>query len=188
MISRETTQEEILKLAHPCKCHACSNSCNFGSGALADDDFVNMANLLEISEEELKKEYLEEIEKFHTKRFRPKLIRKNKMPYGKCIFYENEECAVHDAKPLECKIAMGCKSYGEDMITWFDLNYFVNKKDPESIRQWAASVLSGSRNISGGSLPELIPDKEERKNIFKYEDIKRRFNKDWNKVLGLKND
>ncbi|MBT4351005.1 hypothetical protein HOD20_00620 [archaeon] len=186
MITKSSLIEEIFELVNPCKCDACNNGCNYGSGSLVDGDLKKLAEHLEISEEETKEKYLEEIEKFNTKRYRPKLERKKGMPYGKCTFYDKKSgCGVHDAKPMECKIAMGCKNYGNELITWFNLNYYVNLDDPESVRQWATAINSGGKNIDGGSIPELIPNKEKRKSIFKYDDIKNRNKKDWNKILGI---
>ena len=112
---------------------------------------------------------MEEVELFHTKKFRPKLLRKDGKPYGKCIFFDAEKkCTVHEAKPLQCKIAMGCKDYGEDLQVWFMLNHFVNETDPESVREYAQYVKSGGKVIPGGKLEELVPDKEKLDEILKY--------------------
>ena len=113
----------------------------------------------------MKKEFLEEVEKFNTKRFRPKILRKDK-PYGKCIFFDEDiGCKVHEAKPLECKISMGCKSYGEKLSWWFMLNNFVNKDDPESVRQYASYLKTGGKTLEGAGLNDLVPDKEKLRKI-----------------------
>ena len=75
--------------------------------------------------EAFEKKHTEDITKFNTTLKRPKIQREQDKPYGKCIFYEeNIGCKIHKAKPYECRIAMGCKPYGEELITWFDLKYF----------------------------------------------------------------
>src|SRR3989338_5957518 len=109
MLTKNTTLKEVVKLAHPCKCDACTVGCRYGSGFLINDDLPKIAEFLGITEEVLRKEFLEEAEKFNTKLFRPKILRKNK-PYGKCIFFDEETgCKIHEVKPLECKVSMGCK-------------------------------------------------------------------------------
>ena len=124
---------------------------------------------MNITEKELKENYLEEVEKFNTKLFRPKILRKNN-PYGKCIFFnEKIGCKIHEVKPLECKISMGCKPYGEQLSLWFVLNHFVNKQDPESIRQYAAYLKSGGKALQGAKLDELVPDKEKLRKILSFE-------------------
>ena len=168
-ITKFTPLKEVLQLAHPCKCRACSVGCMHGSGALADKDIPRIVKYLGISEDELKNKFLEELEKFNTKKYRPKILRKDK-PYGKCIFYDEKDgCKIHDVKPLECKISMGCKDYGEKISLWFMLNHFVNKDDAESIRQYASYLKSGGKTLEGAKLEDLVPDKEKLKRILNYE-------------------
>jgi len=168
-LAKDTHVNEVLKLTNPCKCEACTVGCRHGSGFLEDGDIPRLAKFMGITEEVLKKEFLEEVEKFNTKRFRPKILRKDK-PYGKCIFFdENIGCKVHEAKPLECKISMGCKSFGEDLSLWFMLNHFVNKDDAESIRQFASYLKSGGKTLDGASLNDLVPDKEKLRKILSLE-------------------
>lgn len=180
-IKTSTPLKEILKLAPPCKCEACNNGCKFGSGALIVneqlklDDVKNIAKHLNISEEELKLKYLEAIERFNTKTFRPKLIRKRteegkELPFGRCIFYDDRiGCKIHEVKPVECKISMGCKDYSEQLSQWFMLNFFVSKKDPESIRQYNAYLKSGGKTLVDGKLQNIIPDKKLLGKILDYE-------------------
>ena len=124
---------------------------------------------MHISEEVLKKEFLEEVEKFNTKKYRPKILRKDK-PYGKCIFFDEEiGCKVHEVKPLECKISMGCKDFGENLSLWFMLNHFVNKDDAESVRQYASYLKTGGKTLRGAELKDLVPDKEKLKKILSLE-------------------
>ena len=113
MITKNTPLKEVLKLAAPCRCNACSHGCRFGSGSLADDDAEKIAKFLDITEEELKKGFLEEVELFNKKISRPKLIREDNKPYGRCVFYDDENgCTVHEVKPLECKTSIQCRDYG----------------------------------------------------------------------------
>lgn len=169
VLTKNTLLKDALKLSHPCKCDACSVGCKHGSGSLTDEDIPKIAKFLGISEEELKKSFLEEIEKFNTKKFRPKILRKNR-PYGKCIFYDEKiGCKVHAVKPLECKISMGCKDYGEQLSLWFMLNHFVNKNDAESIRQYASYLKAGGKTIEGAELEKLVPDKEKLRKILSFE-------------------
>ena len=49
------------------------------------------------------------------------------------------------------------------------LNYFVNKNDPESIRQFAAYLKSGGKTLPGGRLEDFIPDKKKLKKILNYD-------------------
>lgn len=168
-VEKNTQLKEILELVHPCKCEACSIGCKYGSGSLADEDFQKIAKFLEVSEEELKKEFLEEIEKFNTKRYRPKILRKGK-PHGKCTFYDEKiGCKIHEVKPLECRVSMGCKSYGSQLSVWFMLNHFVNKNDAESIRQYASYLKIGGEVLPGAELEKLVPDKEKLRKILAFE-------------------
>ena len=169
MITKNTPLKQILKLAPACKCEACSHGCRYGSGLLAKGDEKKLASYLNISEEQLKEKFLEEVERFNTKLLKPKLIRNAKEAYGKCIFYDNEKgCTVHDAKPLECKTSMGCKDYGEELSIWFMLNHAVNADDPESIRQYSQYLKSGGKTIIGAQLNKLILDKDRLKKILGY--------------------
>jgi len=52
------------------------------------------------------------------------------------------------------------------------LNYFVNEDDPQSIREWKVYLDSGGKNIPGGTLQELVPNKEALKKILNYEVLK----------------
>jgi len=168
-LNKNTPLKEVLELGNPCKCNACTVGCRHGSGFLVNEDIPRIAKFMRISEEVLKKEFLEEVEKFNTKKYRPKILRKDK-PYGKCIFFDEEiGCKVHEAKPLECKIAMGCKDYGEQLSLWFMLNNFVNKDDAESIRQYASYLKTGGKTLKGSELKDLVPDKEKLKKILNYE-------------------
>ena len=163
----------MLEIAAPCRCNACNHGCKFGSGFLAEDDAKNIAGFLDIPEENLKKEFLEEIEQFNKKMLRPRLLRKGNQQHGQCVFYDEQKgCTSHEVKPLECKTSMSCKDYGEDLSIWFMLNHIVNQEDPESVRQFSQYIKSGGKLIPGASLQELVHDKEKLKKILSYEILK----------------
>ena len=106
-----------------------------------------------ISEEELKKGFLEEAELFNKKILHPKLIREKGKIYGRCIFYDgNKGCTIHEVKPLECKTSIQCKDYGEELSVWFMVNHVVDVNDAESIRQYAQYIKSGGKVIPGAEL------------------------------------
>lgn len=146
MITKSTSVKEVLKLTHPCRCDACSNGCKYGSGFMIGDDSKKLAKFLAISEKELKEKYLEEVEQFHTKLLRPKLERKGNKPYGKCIFFDEKQgCKIHEAKPLQCKVSMGCKDYGEELSLWFMHNYIVKEDDEKSMEEFNVYLKSGGK-------------------------------------------
>ena len=167
-ITTKTPPSEILSLGHNCR--QCGHCCSHGSGFLVGEDAKEISKHLKITEEELKQKYLEEKELFNTKLLRPKLITKNK-PYGKCIFLKDKICSIHKVKPFQCRIG-NCSEDGEELSIWFTLNYLVNRDDPESIRQYAAYLISGGKTLEGGQLEELVPDKEKLKKILSFERLK----------------
>ena len=160
----------MLKLAAPCRCNSCNHGCKFGSGSLVGDDAKNIAGFLGISEGTLKKGFLEEKELFNKKLLRPKLIKEKNMPYGRCMFFDDEKgCTIHEVKPLECKTSIQCKDYGESLAVWFMVNHVVDSNDPESVRQYAKYIRSGGKLIEGARIEQLVPDRERLKKILKYE-------------------
>lgn len=170
MIEKKTPQEHIVKLAPSCSCSKCNHGCTIGSGFLAAGEEKKLAEFLSISEEELKEKYLEEVNMFEKTMLRPKIQRDGK-PFGKCIFY-NGSCKVHEAKPLQCKVSMGCKNYGEDLMIWFMLNHIIDTENPEAIRQYDKYLKSGGKTIKGGKLQDLFPEKETREKILNFEILK----------------
>jgi hypothetical protein len=186
MLTINSPKENVMKLTHPCRCSACENTCRYGSGALVEDDLHNIAEFLNKSEEEIKEKYLEKITKFNTTLLRPKLLREYNKPYGKCIFYDEVDgCTVHQVKPLECKIAMGCKDYGEELIIWFNLKHYLNRKDVESLRQFKIYLDSGGKTLPGAEFKDVF-NKKTLKMLKNYEDLEDKT--DWDEVLGLKNE
>lgn len=169
VICKDTSLSTIRKLAPACKCGACSHGCTMGSGFLAEGDTKRIANFLNITEEQLKERWLEEVDAFNQKHHRPKILRASK-PYGKCIFYDSEKgCTVHPVKPLQCKISMGCKPYSEDLHAWFVLNHMIDKNDAESLRQYNIYLETGGAAIPGGSMEDIMPNNETREKILNYE-------------------
>ncbi|MBI2654291.1 YkgJ family cysteine cluster protein [Candidatus Woesearchaeota archaeon] len=169
MINKNTPLKEVLKLAAPCRCNACNHGCKYGSGSLAGNDVKNIAGFLEVKEEELKNHFLEEVELFNKKVLRPKLIREQGKPYGRCVFFDDEKgCTIHPVKPLECKTSIQCKDYGEDLSVWFMVNHVIDTNDAESIRQYANYIKSGGKVIPGAELENLVPDKEKLRKILNY--------------------
>jgi Fe-S-cluster containining protein len=168
-ITKKTTIAEALRLGNDCK--RCGKCCTYGSGILTKADITYIARKLGVTEKGLIKTSLAPIKKFNTKLYRPITVKKGK-PYGTCLFYNKSKgCIIHSVKPLQCKIST-CNEYGEDLIVWFDLNYFVNPHDPVSIREWKLYLDSGGKNIPGGKLEELVPDKKMLKKILSYEVLK----------------
>jgi len=165
MINASTPLDEILALAHECSCSQCNHGCKMGSGILAEGDAEAIALFLKIDKKRLEKEYLEKILLLNKQLLRPKLIRKDRKPYGRCIFFRNDRCSVHPVKPLQCKVAMGCKPYGEELMIWFMLNYVFDRRDPESIRQYASYIDSGGKTLPGGALKDIVSDSKRLKKI-----------------------
>ncbi|MFC1728567.1 YkgJ family cysteine cluster protein [Nanoarchaeota archaeon] len=166
-ITKNTSKKDVLKLGDY-QCKGCIHCCEDGSGFLVEDDARILSRFLGISEEDLKKKHLEEVEKFNTKLFRPKLLREKGRPHGRCTFLTKKGCSVHPARPTLCRIG-NCSENGEDLQLWFTLNYFLNEKDPESIREFYSYLKAGGKTLPGGSLEEIVPDKEKLKKILNYE-------------------
>ena len=168
-ITKATPLKKILEIGRVCA--RCGNCCRYGSGFLVKGDIERIAWYLKLSEKELIDNCLEPVTKFNNTLYRPVVI-KNKKPYGTCIFFNTElGCTIHPVKPLQCKIST-CNEYGEDIAVWFTLNYFVNPKDPKSIREWKLYLDSGGKNIPGGELEALVPDPKVLKKILSYKILK----------------
>ena len=157
MIRKETKKEEILKIAD---CRRCGHCCRYGSGFLGPDDASSIAEFLGVTEEKLRRDYLEEVDIFNTPMLRPK---KEGTPYGRCIFLEDNLCSIHDVKPLQCRIGT-CEEKGHDIMEWFYLNYCVKPFDRASISQWKERLKSNP-TIPGGKVEELVPDEKARKGL-----------------------
>ena len=169
MIKKSTTIAEILRLGDDCK--RCGKCCTYGTGFLTKADIHRIARKLKLTEEGFVKTCLEPVTKFNTTLHRPVSVKKGK-PYGTCMFFNSSKgCTIHEVKPMHCRVST-CNEHGEEISVWFHLNYFVNPTDPESIRQWKLYLDSGGKNIPGGKLEELVPDKKILKKILNYEVLK----------------
>jgi len=145
MIKQSTPLSDIMKLIHPCDCDGCNHGCTMGSGMFTPDQIPVLAKFLNTTEEEVKKSHLEELNMFNRTMHRPKIERKNNMPFGKCIFFKDNKCSIHEVKPLQCKIAMACKPYGPDLARWFMHNHVINIKDKESMSQYQSYQKVGGK-------------------------------------------
>ncbi len=177
-INASATAETLIKLSPACSCAACQHGCRFGSGVLADHDVRNIARHLRITEKELKETYLEETERFNTRRWRPRLQGKEGKPYGRCVFFdEKAKCTIHPVKPLECRISSGCRPHAELASVWFTFNHFVNKDNAESLRQWHVHQQLMEKQgtfLKGTRLSDIVPDTKERENIVGYSDLQKK--------------
>lgn len=166
-ISRKTSLSEVLKLGQVCS--KCGHCCRHGSGCLARGDLKKIAEFLKMDEKEVEERYLEAVEKFNTILFRPKLIKEEGKPYGKCVFMKpDSSCSIQEVKPLQCRVG-NCTEHGEKLNLWFMLNYHLNENDPESVRQFAVYLKCGGKTLPGAELNDLIKDQEKLRKIIKYE-------------------
>ncbi|MBN2421953.1 YkgJ family cysteine cluster protein [Candidatus Woesearchaeota archaeon] len=177
-ITKESPKKNIIELTENCK--RCGHCCSYGGCYVLDEETDRIAEFLKLDKDSLKEKYLEETYLFNKKAYKTQII-SNDLPYGKCIFLNEKDCLLQEVKPLHCKIGI-CSEHGNDTLEWYFLNYFVDPDDPESIRQWALR-LEHKDTIPGGSLKELIPDKERLKKILSYEIVKKDI--DWDEVTGL---
>ena len=170
MIRKDTPLKQVLKIGE--HCDQCGHCCRFASGFLVNEDTTKISKHLKISEEKLKKQYLEPVTKFNTKLYRPK-TKKTSKPYGPCIWFNEKtnKGKIHKVKPLQCKMC-NCKEHGEDLCLWFALNHFLNPHDPESVRQYALYMDTGGKTLPGGELKNIIKDKEMLKKMLNYEVFK----------------
>lgn len=165
-ITKDTPEYEIRKLGE--KCDQCGKCCSFGSGFMLESEIPRIANFLNIPKDEFIKDFLEETEIFHTKIFKIRPYKPKDKPYGPCMLLDDDKCKIHDVKPLHCSIG-NCTEHGDDLHTWFILNYCLNIYDPESVRQYASYLETGGRILEGAELDKLFPNKEKLKRILDYE-------------------
>ena len=166
LVSKNTPMKAVLELGK-IDCKGCSHCCRYGSGFLAENDAEKIAEFLRITKEELAGKFLEEGEKFNTRTLKPRLVKKGNMPFGKCVFLdESRGCKIHEVKPLQCKIG-NCGHHSADLQKWFDLKFFVNPRDPESVRQYAL-WLEFNEPLPGGNLHEIVPEMKRLREILSY--------------------
>lgn len=165
-ITKKTPLDEVMKHVRACSCKACTHGCRFGSGLFVEGQIEKLATFLKKDVSYVKKHVLEEVEHFNTTLFRPKIVRKKGKPYGTCSFFDEKKgCTIHEVKPLQCTLAMGCTDSGQDLMVWFMLNYQVNAQDARSMQEYSSYVKSGGHVIAGGEVESLVPDKESRKKL-----------------------
>ena len=162
-ITRKTKLKTILEVGK--ECERCGQCCQHGSGFLVGDDLKKISEFLEMIPEDAEKQFMEEVD-FYNKRFLKPKTEKKKGRTGRCIFLGNKnECKIHEVKPLQCRIGIGCKEHGRDLYSWFLLNYCVKEGDPETIRHYAHYLRAGGKIIPGGELKRLVKDEKKLKKI-----------------------
>jgi Fe-S-cluster containining protein len=165
-ITKDTPLKKILELGN--RCDMDGNCCRFGGGFVLKEDMPRISQFLRLSENQFKAKYLKPIVRFNTKGFKLR-SKKTEMPYGECVFLKDNRCAIHQVKPLHCRIGT-CSEHGEHISHWFTLNYYVNPDDAQSIREWAA-YLKTQDTIPGGQVEELV-DRERLNDMMTYKVLK----------------
>jgi hypothetical protein len=69
-----------------------------------------------------------------------------------------------EKKPLHCRLSTQDK-YGFKLHIWYVLNYMLDAKNPQALREWSI-YLKTHPTIPGGNINELEPDTEKLKQIF----------------------
>ena len=174
LISKDTPVDEILKIENTNP----YSHCKLSSGYVLDEEIKDIANFLGITEEELKREYLEKAERFGREIFRVKQEKKKlsteegeiELPHGKCVFYDERfGCLLGDKRPLFCKLP-NHPLLSKDIIEWFDINFIIDPDDPKTLREWEQYVKMKEDVIPGGEIENIIPkeqlEKIRKKNIF----------------------
>jgi Fe-S-cluster containining protein len=169
VIAKDTPLAEVLEIGE--RCNRCGKCCTFGSGFVLEPELAKIAAYLRIPKEKFVNDFLEETEIFHTKVFKFRPFKKKDAAYGPCVFLEKGVCRIHDVKPLHCRIG-NCGEHGDDLNTWFMVNYCLNIYDPESVRQYDSYIKTGGRIIPGAELEKLFPDKAVLKQILSYDRFK----------------
>lgn len=168
-ITKLTTREKIEELST--SCDKCGHCCSYDSGFFLPEDIVRIASKMGIPKDEFIKEFLVPCKVYNKDIYKAK-TKDGKKPYGECTFLDKEEgCVIHEFKPLHCKLTRGCGEHGEQLSSWFTLNYLLDPNDSQAIREWAIT-LQTHRTIPGGELLELVPDKEKLSKILNHELLK----------------
>ncbi|MBW3014241.1 YkgJ family cysteine cluster protein [Candidatus Woesearchaeota archaeon] len=163
IITKDTKKPALIRNA---ECKACGNCCRHGAGIVLPNEIPRLANHMRMSKQKFIDKYLVETDLFHTNVHKFKQEKNSDLPSGSCVFFSNGKCKIHLVKPLFCKITT-CASHGDEAVIWYYLNYLVNPDDPQSIREWAQHLTVG-RNIPGGELKDLVPDRSKLKNMLDY--------------------
>lgn len=160
---------ELLATCDPQGCGKFAHCCKYESAILNEEEIPKIARYLTISVEACKQKYLEQCTRFHTTVWKARMEKRNGEARGPCVFLQNNSCSIHAVKPLFCRVG-SCNAFGERFLQWYWLNHCVQKEDAESVREWAHYLLA-HKAIAGGSLEEMIPDKERLQRILTCEDI-----------------
>jgi Fe-S-cluster containining protein len=168
MITTQTPREYIERLAT--RCDRCGHCCSYDSGIFLEEDIRRIADYLGIPQSEFIRQCLVEKRIFNKKVHKAKLTGKGK-PYGACLFQDDKSCIIHDVKPLHCKLTSGCLPHGQELNIWYMLNFIVDPKDPQAIREWAI-YLQSHPTIPGGELNQIVPDPDERESILSHRRLK----------------
>jgi len=172
-ITKTTPEKQAMELGKVCiKCGQC---CEHTGGILiGDEDLKKLAKHLNRTPEETKEKFLEEVEWFGERRLKTKTAVNPNGSRGACVFLgENKECTVHEAKPTQCRVCTGPGRNAGELFSWFLLNYCIDPKNPDSMRQYAHYLRAGGKTIPGGELNDLVKDKEKLKKILNNEIIYR---------------
>lgn len=162
IITKDTKRPALIRAA---ECRQCGNCCSHGTGIVLEREIPRIAKHLRMSKRKFADKYLVSAEMFHTPVHK---IRQEKsdLPSGSCTFFRDGKCQIHLVKPLFCKITT-CASHGDEAVVWYYLNHLVNPDDPQSVREWAQYLTVG-KNIPGGELDQLVPDKKRLRKMLDY--------------------
>lgn len=167
MIHANTTQEEVEKLG--AQCDKCGHCCKYGSGFAQSHELKKIANHLKIDEEKLKNEYFDKANVFNKELYRPKIKKTDGMPFGPCIFLEENICKIQNVKPIHCRVG-NCNESGEALSEWYAINHLVDKESDESLRQWSVRVEL-KPTIPGGTPVELVGEEKANSLFKKYKEL-----------------
>ncbi len=168
MITKDTPTRYVEKLSSECR--MCASCCRYDSGIFLDQDIERISGRLGVPEEDFRKRFLE-VRQIYNKNVHKAKLKRDKKPYGQCIFLEGSECSIHDFKPDHCRLATGCGEHGQEINIWFMLNFVLDPDDPQAIREWA-QYLKTHPTIQGGNLHELVPDRKRLERILSYDILK----------------
>ncbi|MBU1975351.1 MAG: YkgJ family cysteine cluster protein [Nanoarchaeota archaeon] len=169
VIKKESSVDDVLKSSDECK--KCGKCCEKGFGFVLNHEISKMAKFMGQNETNFIRKFLEPVEVFHTSKHRTKRRKSNKdKPYGRCVFHDSKtgECKIHDAKPLYCKLGT-CQTHGESLIQWYYLNFFVNPKDPSSVREW--KIYADMKEVIPGGKPQDLVGMENLLKILNYSEL-----------------
>jgi len=145
MITSNTPLSTVLELGK--ECDRSGRCCKNGSGIVLSEDVPELAKKFEMSEEKFIAKYLKEFENLNTKHYRLMQRKQEGRPHGPCVFLKGNDCSIHEIKPIHCKVSSCCSKQGEELSLWFMEKYFLNKKDPESVKQYESYKKLGGKSL-----------------------------------------